>query len=208
MKYDPDKIPDMLNEILSLTNKTQEQIGRDLTISKDWVNKIVTRKRAPSRPLSLKIAKLWAEVGGKIGESIKTTPANARFEQWVPKVSQMKAGAITDFEEFLQEAQEYRATTATDPKAIVLEVNGDSMEPEYRDGDEVTLVPSVDPVSGKAAFIRFKDGSATFKVWRRIGTGEKLELKALNPTYPPIVVKTEDVEGIYRVYELRRKPSV
>ena len=129
--------------------------GKQLTISDekpDQLNVIPLYSHYPSRMVPL-IS--WVQAGDFVDPQAQTTPGYA--ETWVE-------------------------TSATNSgNAFALVVSGDSMEPEFRDGDIITVDPDRAPVSGN--FVVVKNGhEATFK--QLVNDGSSVFLKPLNDRYP------------------------
>lgn len=87
-----------------------------------------------------------------------------------------------------------------------LRVKGDSMSPEYLDGDDLILIKTPDCESGDDCAV-FVDGyDATFK--RVIKNIDHVILQPLNPAYEPMMFeygKGDNIRIAGVVYELRRK---
>ena len=89
-----------------------------------------------------------------------------------------------------------------------LRVKGDSMEPEYLDGDALILEKADDCENGDDAVIMVNGNDGTFK---RVFKNENgVILQPLNPTYSPMVYSNEQIENlpvkiIGIVEEIRRK---
>ena len=67
------------------------------------------------------------------------------------------------------------------PNLLRFEVHGDSMEPEFLEGDIIVVDPGLDPNSGD--YVIAKNGEeATFK--QLVVDGKGKFLKPLNPRYP------------------------
>ena len=89
-----------------------------------------------------------------------------------------------------------------------LKVKGDSMEPEYLDGDTLILLKQEDCESGDDFVVMVNGNDGTFK---RVFKNENgIILQPLNPTYSPMVYSNEEIEklpvrilGV--VEEIRRK---
>lgn len=83
------------------------------------------------------------------------------------------------------------------PAAFALQIEGDSMEPEFMEGDRVIIDPDVKPRPGDYVVAKLeREQSATFKRYRSRGLDaagqEMFELVALNPNYLPIQVNGEN----------------
>lgn len=89
-----------------------------------------------------------------------------------------------------------------------LRVKGDSMFPEYLDGDTLIIEKVEDCENGQDCIIMVNGSDGTFK---RVFKNENgIILQPLNPTFSPMVYSNEDIEKlpiriIGRVVELRRK---
>lgn len=99
-----------------------------------------------------------------------------------------------------------RGTTAVpagSPRRFSVKVDGDCMEPKYRDGE--TVLFSVDAaeaegiVDGRNYFLQFADGENTFKrVFLDPENRELLVLKCWNERYPPRVIERSSVKLLAR----------
>ncbi|MCA9310371.1 MAG: S24 family peptidase, partial [Phycisphaerales bacterium] len=96
----------------------------------------------------------------------------------------------------------------SDADAFAARVVGDSMNPEYAEGDIVVFSPAAPVRPGSDCFVRFeRDAETTFKrvAFERGGDGrEWIVLEALNPRYEARRVEREAVAGMYAaVYVIR-----
>ena len=130
----------------------------------------------------------------------------------IPIINKVAAGyprEFTDLDYPRAIADDYLACPdVSDPDAFAARVVGDSMEPDYHEGDMVVFSPQVkiDATGGADCFVRLeRDARTTFKrVYLEAG-GKTLRLQPLNSAYPPTTVKREDVAGLYAaVYVLRK----
>lgn len=145
----------------------------------------------------------------------------------VPVINRVAAGYPTHFTDLdypAQVADAYLDAPAdlTDAQAFAARVVGDSMEPEYHEGDTVVFSPDAPTPNGADCFVRLEpDHDTTFK---RVffeegeedgnggGDGDSLlriRLKPLNAAYPDRVVPREQVAGMYAAtYVMRRVGGV
>ena len=116
--------------------------------------------------------------------NVAPAPANRSQPNLVPLISWVQAGdwqfAADPFQP--SDADEWLDTTATRSEhAFALSVRGDSMEPEFTEGDIIIVDPEREPVS--ASYIVAKNGAeATFKQF--VMDGQSVFLKPLNSRYP------------------------
>lgn len=123
----------------------------------------------------------------------------------VPVINRVKAGYPSEFTDLgypARVADEYlRVPDIDDADAFGARVIGDSMEPDYREGDVVVFSPKAVVRSGADCFVRLEpDQETTFKrvyFEQDEKGGELIRLQPLNSAYPPLVVPRERVAGLY-----------
>lgn len=130
----------------------------------------------------------------------------------VPLINLVPAGQPTEFTDLGYPAriadQYVPAPELGDPDAFAARVTGDSMEPEYREGDIVIFSPARDIRDGMDCFARLEpDQETTFKrVYFETGSGggELIRLQPLNARYAPRVEPRERVAGLYPAVSVTR----
>lgn len=140
-------------------------------------------------------------------------PAPVALPLEVPLINRVQAGYPTEFTDLgypARVADEYvRCPDLADPDAFAARVVGDSMLPEYREGDIVIFSPGRDVRDGADCFARLApDDETTFKrvYFERGPAGEELiRLQPLNPTYPPRTLEREGVLGLYAAVSVQRR---
>lgn len=130
-------------------------------------------------------------------ETISTNP--------VPVINRVSAGYPTDFTDLSYPkgvADEYvSCPDVHDRDAFAARVHGDSMQPKYRQGDIVIFSPGSAPRNGDDCFVRFENGSTTFKrVFFENNEAEEpvIRLQPRNEKYRPQVVVASQISGLYR----------
>ncbi len=90
-------------------------------------------------------------------------------------------------------AEEWISTTERiGPNAFALYVRGDSMEPEFSDGDIILVDPAEPARPGDYVVVRLEaEAEVTFK--QLVIDGPRRYLKPLNPRYPILEVTTDAV---------------
>lgn len=122
----------------------------------------------------------------------------------VPLVNKVSAGyprGFTDLDYPARIADDYVAApfAGGDPDAFAATVVGESMLPEYREGDIVIFSPAADVVDGSDCFARIEpEHETTFKRVYFEADGSQVRLQPLNPRFPPRVLPREEVAGLYR----------
>lgn len=140
-------------------------------------------------------------------------PAGRVLPREVPLINKVAAGYPREFTDLgypARAADEYvRTPDIDDPDAFAARVVGDSMQPEYREGDIVVFSPARELSSGMDCFARIEpDHETTFKrVYFEKGADgrELIRLQPLNPAYPPRVLGREDVAGLYAAVSVTRR---
>jgi len=130
----------------------------------------------------------------------------------VPLINKVAAGYPTEFTDLsypARVADEYVAVPdVTDPDAFAARVCGQSMMPDYRQGDIIVFSPNRDPQPGDDCFVRLlPDHHTTFK---RIyfEADDQVRLQPLNPQFAPQTLPRDQIDGIYpAVYRLQRITS-
>ncbi|MEM7628734.1 MAG: S24 family peptidase [Planctomycetota bacterium] len=131
----------------------------------------------------------------------------------VPVINAVAAGYPRDFTDLgypAGVADDYvRCPDIDDADAFAARVVGDSMAPEYREGDIVIFSPAREIESGSDCFARLEpDHETTFKrvYFERDGAGaEVIRLQPINNAFAPRVLPREEVAGLYRAVRVLRK---
>ncbi|MEO8685371.1 MAG: helix-turn-helix transcriptional regulator [Devosia sp.] len=79
-----------------------------------------------------------------------------------------------------------------------LEVQGDSMEPLYREGDRIVVSPTEQVRRGDRVVVRTRDGEVMAKILAR-QSAKQVELHSLNPAYGPRILDVSEIEWIARI---------
>lgn len=196
-------------------NLTQVEVAKRAGISQQSIEAIENGKTLKPRNIlglatALDCDPKWLMLGGDI-----VTDYNYGARR-VPILSYVQAGAFTSAAPLQEEEGnfEYILTTAElSERSFALRIRGDSMEPEFREGDIVIIDADVYPTPGE--FVAAKNGNheATFKKYRPVGIDAKgkedFELVPLNSDYPicrswekPVTIIGTMVE--HRIYRRKR----
>ena len=79
-----------------------------------------------------------------------------------------------------------------------LEVQGDSMEPLYREGDRIVVSPTEQVRRGDRVVVKTRDGEVMAKILAR-QSAKQVELHSLNPAYEPRIIDMAEIEWIARI---------
>ncbi|MBX9932517.1 MAG: helix-turn-helix transcriptional regulator [Methylobacterium sp.] len=88
-------------------------------------------------------------------------------------------------------------------RAFALEVQGDSMEPLYRDGDVLIVSPTASIRKGDRIVVRLEAGEVLAKELKR-KTARTIELASLNNDHPDRVVAVGEIAWMARVMWVRQ----
>lgn len=187
-----------------------ERLGKTRGNVSAWENS----RHEPSFGQILEIARITKHaipIPGVAGTPIgNVVPANVGTRR-IPLISSVQAGlmseAITPFPP--GGAFEYLLTDLElSDHAFALEVEGESMAPEFMPGDRIIVEPAIAPRPGDYVVAKNGKEEATFKKYRLRGmstTGaEVFELVPLNSDYPTINSEHEPVRIIGVMVEHRR----
>lgn len=135
----------------------------------------------------------------------------------VPLINAVAAGRPHDFtdkgypagmaDEYVEDSGDY------DPDSFAARITGESMMPEYREGDIVTFSPLRDVKSGMDCFVRLEpDSEVTFKrvYFEPADAADEsavthLRLVPLNPAFATRVVPREQVAGLFAAVSVTRR---
>jgi phage repressor protein C with HTH and peptisase S24 domain len=85
-----------------------------------------------------------------------------------------------------------------DPNAYALEISGDSMEPVFRDGDQVIVSPAAPIRRGDRVVLRTTEGQVMAKQLAR-RSARRVEVRSLNPAHPDYSFDLSEVTWIHRI---------
>ncbi|TNZ90917.1 DNA-binding protein [Vibrio parahaemolyticus] len=168
---------------------TQEELANLAGIKQQTIQSIESgRTRKPRDIVSiadaLKCSPNWLLNGGSV---IPLTHINSRR---IPLLSYVQAGELTEENPIREPDGSFEYVSCDDDigsEAFALRIEGDSMTPDFREGDLVIIDPSVAPAPGEFVFAVSDDSHGTFKKYKPSGVNAKdFELIPLNQDYPVI----------------------
>jgi SOS-response transcriptional repressor LexA len=157
---------------------------------------------------------------GGAPQEAPTVPSHGRWHdsvpivlpREVPLINRVAAGYPTEFTDLgypARIADEYvRCPDLDDPDAFAARVVGDSMRPQYIEGDIVIFSPAKVVKSGMDCFARLEpDQETTFKrvYFESCEDGEFIRLQPLNAAYSARTVSREMVAGLYAAVSVMRR---
>ncbi len=177
---------------LGVTPSSVTDAARRKQVPETWIYKVAYRSgvraewlqtgRGAKRPAA------QVQVIAESAEEYGLPPALA-----VPVISWVQAGALRSAEDlypYAGAAEDYIMVAVRGRHSFALRVRGDSMLPDFREGDMIVVDPELAPRSGDFVVAVADDaGEATFKRYLKKKDGEVL--MPLNADYSPIVLKPE-----------------
>ncbi len=170
-----------------------------------WLGRLINEISPPPSPPPPPFTPLpsGSESGPGTGRTRRAAPPGLLPMQ-VPLINLVQAGVAREFTDLgypAGVADDYvLAPDIGDPDAFAARVTGDSMLPEYKEGDIVVFSPAREIKSGMDCYARLlPDHETTFKrvYFERATNGsEVIRLQPLNSAYPPRVVDREAVDGL------------
>ena len=199
---------DRIKELRLSIGITQEELGNKVGVKKAAVNKW---ESGLTKNLKRSTIQKLSELFG-VTPSYLMGMADIKNSQPLSKpvrinvYGSIPAGvpleAIQDIQDWEEIPEDW---TKGGKQYIALKVKGDSMYPKYLDGDTVIIQLQQDCESGQDCACYVNGYEATLKTV--IKTPGKIELRPLNPNYPPKTYKHPgEVRIVGSVKELRRKP--
>lgn len=183
-----------LREIRLLRNLTQRELAERIGIASNTYNQYETGKREPDIATLQKIA---AVLEVSIDELVSETPTTPKSTGgvWIPVLGRIAAGIPIGAVEEIIDYEEIPAEMAKSGEYFALEVKGDSMEPEYRNGDVLIIKKQETADTGDDVVLFVNGDDATFKRIRRDENG--ITIVPLNAAkYTPWYYTDEQIESL------------
>lgn len=181
---------------------------------KNWETRGVSKAGALKAEELLGIRAAWlltgeGEMGSGFDANAKPVPLGMRP---YPVISSIQAGALKEISTPYAPGDGFDVEYGDDDTSqwsFFLEIEGDSMLPDFRPGDRVLIDPEVTPRPGDFVAARNTKQEATFKKYRVRGLdasgNEVFELVPLNNDYPILRSDEQHLCVIGTMIEHRRK---
>ena len=191
---------------------TQTELAERAGISQQSVESIENGRTKKPRNI-IEIAKALQSHPEWLLNGKNVMPMEEINSRRVPLLSYVQAGLFKDANPITDCEGNFEYILVDDEisaNAFALRVEGDSMTPEFKEGDIVVIDTEIWPNPGEFVFAKNGGNQGTFKKYRPtgIGTGE-FELVPLNPDYP--ILNSHDYQisliGVmveHRIYRRKR----
>ena len=191
---------------------SQKKLAEQLFVSQQTVAKWETDKATPNPETIAKIAEL---LNSSLGFLLGTEPANVEPFVYkatgvlkIPIYGYIPAGTPIEAIEDILDYEEAPEEWALGGREFFgLKIKGDSMEPEYRNGDVIIFLKQDDCENNEDCAVAINGDSWTFKRIEKIESG--ILVKPLNPNYETRFFTNQEcedlpvqVKGVF--WELRR----
>ena len=202
-------IADRLKGLRKQNHMTQTDLAERLNVTQTAISQWETGRTRPDQELLGKIASIFSvSVDYLLGENTDKNGDSSDYFR-VPVFGSIPAGVPIEAIEDIEGYVEMQSVPGYNNREFfALRLSGNSMSPEYRNGDVVIFHAQETCESGQDCAVIVDNEDATFK---RVRFSEKgLTLQPLTPDYEPIVFSNRDLDGdTVRVlgigWEVRRK---
>jgi len=170
-------------------------------------------EKGKRRPTFDVLVRVMAGLGVAMDEFLRETgymdvniePVRAGRANKVPVVSWVVAGKWKEVCDAFEpgDADEWIESDVRGRNVFALRVIGDSMEPEFKEGEVIIVNPHIEAGPGDFIVVKNKAGEATFKQLRK--SGPKWLLHPLNPKYQDQEVKKGDFNIIGKVVKKEKR---
>jgi SOS-response transcriptional repressor LexA len=132
-------------------------------------------------------------------------PARIGGHHRVPVISLVLAGKWKEVCDAFEpgDADEWIESDVRGRNVFALRVVGDSMEPEFKEGEVVIVSPHVEAVPGDFVIVKNRAGEATFKQLKKYGS--RWVLHPLNPKYQDLEVSRGEFKIIGKVVKKEKR---
>jgi len=140
---------------------------------------------------ALRISPEWLQTGVGGMETNGLAPLDHKVTYQIPLISWVQAGSwesINDSFQYGAVDEYYPCPEKHSDATFALKVVGESMSPDFIDGEIIFVDPEVEPKNGSCVVVRQNgDSEATFK--QLMVDGSDNYLKALNPNWPKKIIE-------------------
>ena len=187
-----------IRRLIELKNAPQKELAIFVGVSQPTVSEWIHGKKDPSGERLDKVAEFFG-VDWRVVKCLAPIPSAGSNPSSnalrVPVLGTIPAGvpleAIEDILDWEEVPAEWSRGNA---EFFALEIHGDSMVPEYLDGDIVIFKRQADCSNGDDCAVMVNSDDATFKRVRLLPDG--MMLKPLNSSYDPLFFSTREINTL------------
>lgn len=204
-----------LKELRTKKRDSQQTVADYLEITRQAYSNYENGNRQPDNETLLKLAEYFNTSVDELLRGPQKTPAqkSGRVSPggvWIPVLGSVPAGIPIEAVEDILDWEEIPVSMCSgDREYFALQVQGDSMWPDYLTGDVVIIRRTPSCESGDDCVVYVNSYDATLKQVK-LGEDGSLSIIPRNPNYPPKTYTAEEVRDLPVsiagvVVELRRK---
>ena len=175
-------------------NLTQAEAARQLDIDRSYLSQ-VERGRSPGNALRTRFFLIEKSSSVKVNGNV----AAAYGLRNLPVLSWTQAGQAVEPGEIPRDWDEVVPSDVPDERAFGVRLRGDSMAPQYSDGDIAILLPSTVPVNGDTVVANLKNQGVFCKIMHVQLDKNLVKLSSYNPAYPPTEYRLDEFHWIFPV---------
>ena len=181
---------DNLKRIMNVKEKNPTDVIRDLKLSQSTFSDWYTGKKLPRMNTVELLANYFNVSISKLLEKPKLNNNNK-----IPIFAKIPAGIPIELIEDVVDYEELDPKMFNgDREYFGVKVFGDSMYPEYRDGDVLIVQKASDCESGQDCIVMINGNDGTFKRIKK--TSEGIILQPLNPNYEIKFYSNSEIENL------------
>lgn len=192
-------------------NISAKELARQVGVSDAHIIYIENGHRKPSfekvmnilAALGLSYEEAFREIG-LLPMNVEPARLGGRLYR-IPIVTWVRAGRWQEVADAFEpgDADEWIESDVTGKNVFALRIVGDSMEPEFKEGEVIVINPHVEAQPNDFVVIKNDIGEATFKQLKRYG--QSWVLHPLNPNYPDQEVKRGEFRIIGKVVKKEKR---
>jgi SOS-response transcriptional repressor LexA len=191
-------LSERLRYALKHAKMSQNTLAEKVGVTQQSIQRICSGKTQKTGNLisiakALSISPEWLQTGlGTMnGKNLESLAKTNMVKSNIPLISWVQAGSWESISDVFQSngADEYYPCPEKHSNAtFALRVVGESMSPDFIDGEVIFVDPEVEPKNGSCVVVRQNgDSEATFK--QLMFDGSDKYLKALNPNWPKKIIE-------------------
>lgn len=192
---------DKIKELREQKGISQTELANKINVVRSTICQYEKGTREPSYEVLQKLADFFnVSVDYLLGRDEKTLEAKYPSEQIkaLPVIGKIRAGyngiAVEEFLDDIQEIPQSIVKCYQWKDLFVLEVTGNSMYPQFLEGDRVLVHRQTSVNSGDIAVVLYNGDEATVKQVRYVNGEDWVELIPKNPEYPTKRIENADLE--------------
>ncbi|WP_178133765.1 helix-turn-helix domain-containing protein [Vineibacter terrae] len=178
---------------------TLEQLAAGARTTKGQVSRLESGQRGLTVPWLRRLASALDTTADKLLQPPGTAPDDREITpaQMVPLLDSVRAGHWTEVTDPHPVVEHVPTWRKVGPRAFALRIEGDSMLPEFREGDVIIVDPDMEAVPGRYVVAKLeRDQQATFKRYRLKSAGrpgqQVVELVPLNSDWPTLTITSDN----------------